>query len=61
MAKIETPAAFDNIEEISKAADSILIARGDLGVEARPYNVPRLQREIAKYCISNNIEVTLAT
>lgn len=61
MAKIETPAAYQNLPEIAKVADSILIARGDLGVEAKQYNVPKYQRNIAAYCIKNNIPVTLAT
>lgn len=44
--KIETNAAVDNIEEIVKATDMIMIARGDLAVEAPAESVPVVQRRI---------------
>lgn len=46
VAKIETPAAIDNLEAIILAADAVMVARGDLGVELSPERVPILQREI---------------
>jgi pyruvate kinase len=46
MAKIETQAAVANLVEILAAADGIMIARGDLGVELPPEEVPPLQRRM---------------
>ncbi len=46
IAKIETKAATDNLEEIIAAADATMVARGDLAVETEPEYVPVLQREI---------------
>ncbi len=46
IAKIETKAAIDNIEEIVQEADVIMVARGDLAVETPPESVPIEQRRI---------------
>ena len=46
IAKIEHPAALDRIDQIIDAADGIMVARGDLGVELRPEEVPVIQREL---------------
>lgn len=46
IAKIETVAAVENLEEIVEAADSIMIARGDLAIETMPESVPVIQRKI---------------
>ncbi len=46
IAKIETKAAVDNVEEIVQAADAVMIARGDLAVETQPESVPVVQRHI---------------
>lgn len=46
IAKIETRAAIENIEEIVKEADAIMIARGDLAIETSPESVPVQQRRI---------------
>lgn len=46
IAKIETKAAIDNIEEIVRAADVIMVARGDLAVETPAESVPVVQRRI---------------
>ncbi|GAC1500108.1 MAG: pyruvate kinase [Candidatus Saccharimonadales bacterium] len=46
IAKIETKAAVDNIEEIVEASDVLMIARGDLAVETSAESVPIVQRQI---------------
>ena len=46
IAKIETKAAVDNIEEIVSTSDAVMIARGDLAVETLPESVPIVQRQI---------------
>lgn len=50
IAKIEKKEAVDNFEEILKTADCIMIARGDLGVELDPQDVPIIQKHIIKRC-----------
>ena len=46
IAKIETKAAVDNIEDIVREADAVMIARGDLAVETPAESVPTVQRQI---------------
>lgn len=46
IAKIETKAAVDNIEEIVKTTDAVMVARGDLAVETPAESVPVVQRQI---------------
>jgi pyruvate kinase len=48
IAKLEKPEALDNLEEIMKAADGVMVARGDLGVEMSPERVPMAQKHIIK-------------
>jgi pyruvate kinase len=50
IAKIEKPEAINNIDEIIKASDIIMVARGDLGVEVSPEDVPALQKMIIRKC-----------
>lgn len=50
IAKIERSEAVENLEEIIKESDGIMIARGDLGVEIRPELVPIVQKSIIKLC-----------
>lgn len=46
IAKVETKAAVDNIEDIVRASDAIMVARGDLAVETPAESVPVVQRRI---------------
>lgn len=46
VAKIEKPEAIDDIDDIMKATDGIMVARGDLGVEIPLQNVPMIQKSL---------------
>jgi len=50
IAKIEKPEAYKNIDNIIDIADIIMVARGDLGVETSPQDVPIIQKDIIKKC-----------
>lgn len=50
IAKIEKPEAINHIDAIIKASDIIMVARGDLGVEVSPEDVPVLQKMIIRKC-----------
>ncbi len=61
VAKIEKPQAVANIDEIIAEADAIMIARGDLGVELPPEDVPTLQKKIIRKCNDAGKPVIIAT
>lgn len=61
LAKLEKPAALEHLEEIIQASDGIMVARGDLGVEVSPEEVPRLQRQIIRACRAAACPVIVAT
>lgn len=61
IAKIESSLALDNLEEIVRASDGIMVARGDLGVEIPPADVPRVQKNIIQLCNSSYKPVITAT
>ncbi len=61
MAKIEKPAAVDRLEEIIELADGIMVARGDLGVELNPEEVPPIQKRIVATTRRSGKPVIVAT
>ncbi len=61
MAKIEKPAAIGRLEEIIELADGIMVARGDLGVELNPEEVPPLQKRIVEVTRRSGKPVVVAT
>lgn len=61
IAKIEKPEALANIEAILAAADGIMIARGDLGVELPAKKVPFVQDKLIETCIAHRKPVIVAT
>lgn len=61
VAKIERPAALDQIESIAGAADVVMVARGDLGVQLPAEQVPRAQKDIISVCNRLGTPVITAT
>ena len=61
IAKLERPEALDNLEEILEAADGVMVARGDLGVEMSPASVPIAQKKIIRAANYHSKPVITAT
>ncbi len=61
VAKIETRAAIDHLDEILHASDAVMVARGDLGVEISPQEVPMHQKDIIRRANRHGIPVITAT
>ena len=61
IAKIEKKEAIDDFDSILKACEGIMIARGDLGVELSPQEVPFIQKQIIKKCNEEGKLVITAT
>jgi pyruvate kinase len=61
LAKLEKPSAIDCLDEIVARSDAIMVARGDLGVEMRPEQVPTIQRRILRCCRAAGKPVIVAT
>ncbi len=60
-AKLEKPAAIERLEEIIDLSDAVMVARGDLGVEMPPEDVPVLQKRIIRTCRQTGKPVIVAT
>ena len=61
IAKIEKPEAIEKIDKIIKAANGIMVARGDLGIEVPMERLPHLQKMIIKKCKQRARPVIVAT
>jgi pyruvate kinase len=59
--KLEKGEAIDDLEAILEAADAVMVARGDLGVELAPERVPMLQKRIIHQANQRGIPVITAT
>lgn len=61
IAKIEKPEALSNFEEIAAAADAVMVARGDLGVETDIAEIAVAQKQIIEVCNNLRKPVIIAT
>lgn len=61
VAKIERSGAVENLEGIIAAADGVMVARGDLGVECPLQEVPMIQKRIIRRCVDAGVPVITAT
>ena len=61
LTKLEKPLAIESLEEIVELSDALMVARGDLGVEAPPEDVPGLQKKIIRSARSKGNPVIVAT
>ena len=61
LAKIEKPAALERLESILEIADAVMVARGDLGVELPPQDVPPMQKRIVECARRMGRPVVVAT
>jgi pyruvate kinase len=61
IAKLEKPAAIEHLQEIIELSDAVMVARGDLGVEMPPEDVPSLQKRIVAASRAAGKPVVVAT
>ncbi len=61
IAKIEAKKAIKHLDDIIEASDAIMVARGDLGVELPPEQVPYYQKKIIRKCFAQGVPVITAT
>ncbi|MFK7902353.1 MAG: pyruvate kinase [Nitratireductor sp.] len=61
LSKLEKPSSIENLAAIVDASDAVMVARGDLGVEMPPENVPQLQKQIIAKCRNDGKPVIVAT
>ena len=61
IAKIEDQTGIRNLEDITRAADAIMVARGDLGIEIDYHTLPLVQTRIVELCLKEGKPVIIAT
>ncbi|EFH10888.1 pyruvate kinase [Pseudoroseomonas cervicalis] len=61
MVKMEKPQAVENLEGILDLTDCVMVARGDLGVECAPEEVPLIQKRIVREARARGLPVVVAT
>ena len=61
ISKIEDREGLSNIEEICDVSDSVMVARGDLGIETDLANLPNIQRKIMSNCAKYGVRSIVAT
>jgi pyruvate kinase len=61
MVKLEKPSAIQRLPEIIELADGLMVARGDLGVEMPPEDVPSVQKQVIRACRAAGKPVIVAT
>jgi pyruvate kinase len=61
VSKLEKPLAIEHLEEIIHLSDAVMVARGDLGVEMPPEEVPSIQKRIVRCCRKAGKPVVVAT
>jgi pyruvate kinase len=61
VAKIEDQSAIDNLDDIIRATDVLMVARGDLGIEVPLQELPVIQRRAVRLCLSIGRPVIIAT
>ena len=61
LSKLEKPSAIEHLDQIIALSDAVMVARGDLGVELPPEDVPSLQKQIIRKCRQQGKPVVVAT
>lgn len=61
IAKIEKPEALEDIDEIVRTSDGLMVARGDLGVEIPMQKVPLIQKMLIRKCLQHAKPIIVAT
>ena len=61
LSKLEKPAAIEQLDAVVEASDAVMVARGDLGVEMPPQDLPHIQKRISQMCRRLGKPVVIAT
>ena len=61
LSKLEKPTAIEHLKGIIEESDAVMVARGDLGVELPPEDIPSLQKQIIRECQKQGKPVVVAT